>query len=220
MPQWIGATSGRILEPGERSAEVLFALIMTLTFTGTLSVVDAGRDDVRTMLIGALGCNLAWGIIDGIMYLMSRQSERRGNLMTLHAVRASSDSAQAHALIAGALPPLVASVLRPDELESIRLRLTALPDPPQSVAPTRRDWLGALAVCLLVFVTTLPLALPFLFMHSVLPAMRVSNAVALVMLFLTGVIYARSVHRPAWLVGSLMVVLGCVLVALTIALGG
>lgn len=220
MPQWTGATSGRILEPGERSAEVLFALIMTLTFTGTLSVVDAGRDDVRAMLIGALGCNLAWGIIDGIMYLMSRQSERRGNLMTLRAVRDSSDPAQAHSLIADALPPLVASVLRPDELESIRQRLAALPAPSPSVAPTRRDWLGALAVCLLVFVTTLPMAVPFLFMHRVLPAMRLSNAIALVMLFLTGVIYARSVHRPAWLIGSLMVVLGCILVALTIALGG
>ena len=37
---------------------------MVLTFTGSLSVAEAGRDDVRTMLIGALGCNLAWGIID------------------------------------------------------------------------------------------------------------------------------------------------------------
>jgi hypothetical protein len=33
---------------------------MVLTFTGSLSVADAGRADVRAMLIGALGCNLAW----------------------------------------------------------------------------------------------------------------------------------------------------------------
>ena len=49
---------------------------MVLTFTGSLSVAKPGRDDVRTMLIGALGCNIAWGIIDGILYLMSRLSEQ------------------------------------------------------------------------------------------------------------------------------------------------
>ncbi|UWX04260.1 hypothetical protein H1235_02870 [Pseudoxanthomonas sp. NC8] len=52
--------SRRILEPGERAAEILFGVIMTMTFTGTLSIVDAGREDVRVMFIGALGCNIAW----------------------------------------------------------------------------------------------------------------------------------------------------------------
>ena len=60
-------TSKRVLEPYDRISEVLFGLIMVLSITGSLSVADAGRDDVRTMLIGALGCNLAWGIIDGLL---------------------------------------------------------------------------------------------------------------------------------------------------------
>ena len=53
----------RVLTPNERISEVLFGLIMVLTFTGSLSVAEAGREDIRTMLIGALGCNLAWGLI-------------------------------------------------------------------------------------------------------------------------------------------------------------
>jgi hypothetical protein len=36
---------------------VLFGLIMVLTFTGTLSAASQGRTEVRTMLIGAIGCN-------------------------------------------------------------------------------------------------------------------------------------------------------------------
>ena len=36
-------------------------LIMALTFTLTLGVVTADRIQVRTMLLAALGCNLAWG---------------------------------------------------------------------------------------------------------------------------------------------------------------
>jgi hypothetical protein len=60
----------RVLDPSDRIAEVLFGLIMVLTFTGSLSIIEAGRDDVHAMLIGALGCNLAWGVIDGVFYLM------------------------------------------------------------------------------------------------------------------------------------------------------
>src|SRR6186713_468517 len=102
--------SRRVLEPHERISEVLFGLIMVLTFTGSLSVAEAGHEDVRTMLIGALGCNLAWGIIDGILYLMSCLAERGRNLRLLKAVRAERDPAHARRLIAGALPAVVSSV--------------------------------------------------------------------------------------------------------------
>src|SRR6188474_3945331 len=90
----------RVLDPGERVAEVLFGLIMVLTFTGSLSIAEAGRDDVRAMLIGALGCNIAWGIIDGILYLMGCLAEKGRDLSTFLAVREAGDPKQAERLIA------------------------------------------------------------------------------------------------------------------------
>jgi hypothetical protein len=63
-------SSKRVLSPIDRVSETLFDLIIVLTFTGSLSVAEAGRDDVRTMLIGALGCNLAWDLICAILNLM------------------------------------------------------------------------------------------------------------------------------------------------------
>src|SRR5215213_8105903 len=104
-------SSKRVLEPIDRVSEVLFGLIMVLTFTGGLSVAEAGHEDVRTMLIGALGCNLAWGIIDALLYLMQSLAERGRLLMTYQALRKAADPQRERALIAGALPPLVASVL-------------------------------------------------------------------------------------------------------------
>src|SRR6516162_297168 len=83
--------SKRVLDPHERIAEVLFGLIMVLTFTGSLSVAEAGRESVRTMLIGALGCNLAWGIIDGVLYLMGSLADKGSKLATLQALRKTSD---------------------------------------------------------------------------------------------------------------------------------
>jgi hypothetical protein len=213
-------SSKRVLEPHERVAEVLFGLIMVLTFTGSLSIAEAGRDDVRTMLIGALGCNVAWGIIDGVLYLMGSVAEKGRLLLTLHAVRRSARPEESQRLIADALPSTVASVLTPSEFESIGERLRALPEPPERVRLGREDWLGALGVFLLVFLSTFPVALPFVFVQSAGLAMRISNLIAVVMLFGMGYAFGRISGGRPWLVGISMVILGSVLVALTIALGG
>jgi len=52
---------GRVLEPVERLSEILFGLIMALTVTSAVSVATADQMTIRTVLIAALGCNLAWG---------------------------------------------------------------------------------------------------------------------------------------------------------------
>ena len=110
----------RILEPGERISEILFGLIMALTVTGATSIVTADRFQIRTMLIAALGCNVAWGIIDAGMYLMARLIERGGNTLLLREIREAPDNQTAHRVIADALPPLLAAVFQPAQLELIR----------------------------------------------------------------------------------------------------
>jgi len=213
-------SSNRVLEPHERISEILFGLIMVLTFTGSLSVAEAGREDVRIMLIGALGCNLAWGVIDGVLYLMGCLAEKGRKLMTLQALRKATDPKKAQRLIADALPPLIASILQPAELDSIRERLNQIPEPASPARLAKSDWRGALGVFLLVFLSTLPVAVPFMLIHNARLAMRVSNAVAVSMLFITGFAYGRCVGRSPKVFGIAMVVLGAVLVALTMALGG
>lgn len=213
-------SSKHVLDPADRVSEILFGLIMVLTFTGSLSVAEAGRDDVRVMLIGALGCNLAWGIIDGVFYLMGCLAEKGQGLATLRAVRGSKSSKEAARLIAVALPPVVASVVRPEELETLYQRLKNLPEPPARSRLAKDDWHGAIGVFLLVFLSTLPVAVPFVFMQSAGPALRVSNAVAIAMLFLCGCAFGHLTGRRPVRVGVAMVVLGAVLVGLTMVLGG
>jgi len=220
MPDDIIKSSKRALDPIDRVSEILFGLIMVLTFTGSLSVAQAGRDDVRTMLIGALGCNLAWGIIDGIFYLIGCLAEKGRAIRTLRAVRKASDPRKAQRVIAAALPQAVTRILQPAELEAIYRRLKELPDPPQRAQLRKDDWQGAVGVFLLVFLSTFPVVIPFIFMKNAAPAMRVSNVAAMGMLFLTGYAYGRITgHRP-WVTGVCMIVLGFILVGITIALGG
>ena len=214
------ASSPRVLEPIDRISEVLFGLIMVLTFTGSLSVAEAGREDVKTMLVGALGCNLAWGVIDAIFYLMGCIAERARSLATFRAVKLARDERVARRIVVDALPPVVASLLEPGELDDIRARLQRMPEPDDPAGLRREDYLGALGVFLLVFLSTFPVALPFMLLSDVRPALRLSNTIAVISLFLTGYAFGRLSGRQPWLFGIGMVVLGLVLVGLTIALGG
>ena len=213
-------SSKPVLEPSERISEVLFGLIMVLTFTGSLSVADAGRDDVRTMLIGALGCNLAWGIIDGILYLMGCLSEQGRGIRALRALRKAATCEEARRVVAEALPPMVAAVIAPEEYESIRQRLVQQPAPPSHPRLRKSEWLGALWVFLWVFLIIFPVATPFIFMSNLGWAMRVSNAIAIALLFVTGYAYGRIAEYHPWVTGLVMVVLGASLAGITMALGG
>jgi hypothetical protein len=215
-----GPPAKSLLDPMDRISEILFGLIMVLTFTGSLSVAQAGRDDVRAMLIGALGCNLAWGIIDAVFYLMASIAEKGRDLLTYRAVRNAADPAAARRVLADALPAVVAGVLEPAELEAVHARLRRLPEPPLRPSWSKEDFQGALGVFFLVFLATFPVVIPFLFMRHAVSALRVSNAIAVVMLFTLGCAHARFTGRRPWLTGIFMVALGIALVGITIALGG
>jgi VIT1/CCC1 family predicted Fe2+/Mn2+ transporter len=210
----------RVLEPGERIAEILFGLIMALTVTGATSVVTADRFQIRTMLIAALGCNIAWGIIDAGMYLMARLAERGSNALLLREVREAADRESANRIIADALPPLLASVFQPLQLELIREGLRRIPDSEMRPRLTGRDWLGALGVCILVILSTFPVVIPFIVFEDAQLALRISNAIAVVSLFFCGFIFARHAGLRPWATGLIMVIVGATLVGIAIALGG
>jgi len=212
--------SERVLDPIDRMTEVLFGLIMALTFTGTLSVATAGREDVRELLVGMIGCNLAWGLADAVMFLMSTLAERGHNLQLIQAARRAERGEDAHQLIAGSMPPILASLLRPDDYERLRQGLLGIRDQPETAWVTRADVLGAGAVFLLVFLSTFPVVIPFIVFSDVYVALRASNAVAIAMMFAAGYYLARHGGYRPLLTGASVVVLGVVLVGIAIALGG
>jgi hypothetical protein len=203
----------------ERLSEVIFGLIMVLTFTCSFSAATSGRAEVREMLIGAIGCNLAWAVIDALMYLMSSLGMRGHNLLSLHRLR-RGDAAEGRGVIADALPPLVAANLREEELEAVRQRLAALPEPPKRPRLQAEDWKGALGVFLLVFLSTFPVVLPFILMRDAAAALRLSNGIALFLLLYAGYKLGKYSGRSPWGTALSMAAIGIVVVAGTIALGG
>ena len=192
---------------------------MALTFTGTLDVASAGREDVRMLLVGTIGCNIAWGLVDAVMFLVTTLTERGRSAVTIRSVRAAGSPEQARAIVADALPPLVAKLMPAEDVEHLTQRISTetVPDRPSL---NGSDWLAAFGVFLLVFLSTFPVVIPFFFMNELHRALRTSNAVAIVMLFASGYMLARyGGYRPL-VTGISMVLLGVALVGIAIALGG
>ena len=208
------------LDPIDRISEVLFGLFMVLTFTGTLSVLDSGREQVRDMLVAAVGCNLAWGFVDGVMFVLRNLVTRARKRHLLRAVRGAVRPEQTHGLIAAEIGALSGALAAAD-LERVRRWIGAQPaqaDPVPGI--TRADLRGALGIFLLVFASTFPVVLPFVFIADPGMAKRVSAAVAIAMLFLCGHAWGRHAGLKPWRAGVAMVLLGVLIEAVVLALGG
>jgi hypothetical protein len=172
----------RYLDPGERLGEILFGLIMVLTFTSTArATLGESVTSARDLLVAALGCNIAWGVIDAGMYLMSAMLDR-------------ATVARERAAIAGVA------------VEPTRLH--------------RDDLKGALSCGWLVFASTFPVTVPFMIVDDAYVALRLSNTLLVVMLFLVGYQWGGYANVHKWMAGLVFTVLGLILVAIAIALGG
>jgi len=216
----MGTAPKHLLDPVDLASEVLSGLIMALAFTGSFSVATFGSAGVRPLLIGALGCNLAWGIMDGVIYLMDCLADKGRGLIAMRSVRSAASVEEGQQAVADALPASVAAILQPQELEVLRARLLRLPEPPPIPRLDKRDVLGAVLVCLIVVCCTFPVVIPFLFMHDGTRAVRVSHGIVIVMMFFTGYAQGHNLQHRPWAMGLAMVLLGSVLAGLTIALGG
>jgi VIT1/CCC1 family predicted Fe2+/Mn2+ transporter len=211
--------SARVLDPQERVSEILFGLIMALSFTGAIQVSTAGRDEVRPVLVAALGCNVAWGIIDAVLYLMSRLVERSRRLVVLRRFADADSDAARREVLAEQTPLRVVEVLRSEDLATLSA-FAADGLRRERVRLTSTDLRGAAGVFLLVVAATFPVVLPYFFTDDVTLAKRVSNGVSLVMMFLAGCVLGRYTGVSPARLGLAMVLLGVFLVGLTIALGG
>ena len=210
----------RLLNPIERISEILFGLIMALSFTCAISVAEVNRIEVKEILIGAIGCNLAWGIIDAVMYLMNLWAQRGRDLDILNFVRKTTDKDKAIGYISETLSPEMSEVLGRQSLEQIYKDISGSAPHAMRYRISWKDFKTALGIFLLVFVTTIPVALPFSLIQQVHVAMRFSNGIAILLLFIGGWVLARYGGFSKFRTGFFLALIGIGMVFLTIALGG
>ena len=214
----------KYLDQATSLGEVLFGLIMTLTFTlgAGLTIQEEGAEGARELLIATIGCNIAWGVIDGVFHMLGQLFERGRRRRVVQLIQGAAKDHDAAALVAGELDDVIEKVMTPEERGKLYGRIIAQVRsdgiPPNRV--TRNDVMGAIASFWLVFFASLPAAIPFLFIDDARLALRVSNAVLLGLLFVAGFSWAKyTTARPA-LTGLVFLLFGAALVVMAIALGG
>jgi VIT1/CCC1 family predicted Fe2+/Mn2+ transporter len=199
--------------------------VLTFTLAAGLTVED-GPDAGRELLIAAIGCNLAWGIIDGAMYLTERILERSRRQRSIRAVQEAADEAEQLAVVQGRVDEVLGEAVTAHATEAERARLMgfvrdlALRASTDHTPVRREDLLGALASGWLVIATALPAAVPFLLIDRPWVALRVSNTILVGMLFVVGWQWGKYGYVNRWLAGTIFLVVGLALVATAIALGG
>jgi len=209
-----------VLNPVDRVSEMLFGLLMALTFIGAVSAAESGNEQIRTLFTTALGCNLAWGLVDAVMYLVRTIAER-GRLITLvRAVKEAPDAEAGRLVVEQSLSRVAAGLVAAPEIEAVRTRIIALPQPPSRPKLVWPDFVAALKIFAIVVVATFPVVLPFLLIHDVVSAKNVSRGVSIAMLFLGGLALGRYAGYGSWRTGLMMAGLGIALILAINALGG
>lgn len=211
----------RHLDASTRLGEVLFGLIMALGITGAVRFGLAEANN-RELLIAVLGCNIAWGIVDGVMFAMLALFERARKFRIVNDVRnASSDEAaleRIHAELGNGLNSLVTS----NERDQFYRWVLALARQSEREQPRicRVDILGGIAVGALILLATFPIVVPFLVLSNPTIAVRLSNTIAVTMMFGIGWWWGRMVGANPLHIGAGVAAIGLTLVLITIALGG
>lgn len=212
----------RKLNPADRLGEILFGLIMAL---GIIGAVRVGEEEVskRSLFIAILGCNLAWAVVDGVMYALVELFERGRKLKLLRKVQASSSDATALEQVREELGPTLEPLAPPEVLTGFYgevLKSVRGAGELKQASVHRDDVLGGLAVALVIMLATFPVLVPYLVIRDTTRAVRVSELIAVVLLFLLGYKWGRMVGTNPWKLGFALTLVGGILVGVTILLGG
>lgn len=221
----------RLLDPIDLLVEGIYSVLIVLTFTLAVRIADSNRlltqnfadEFVLQLFWAALGCAVAWGLIDGVMYILTCVFERGQERRLFRSIRNLNSEEEGITKLAGELDDDLGSLATEEERRAIYATLYARlrQAPPPQVELERADFAGALGIVLVAVGTALPVVLPLLlFLDDPSTAVRVSNLAAFAMLFIMGYWWAVYAGGKPWRFGLLLVTIGVVMVLVAIPLGG
>jgi VIT1/CCC1 family predicted Fe2+/Mn2+ transporter len=208
------------LDTPDKISEITTGLLMVISITGTISVSTAGNNDVKDLLWAAIGCNTAWGLIDAISSLMGTIIERERNITQGIKIREGASQDASREIVRDNLSPLLSELMNDDEVDKLAEELKQLPAPDKKNSLTLKDFLIGGQIFLLVFLSTFPVVLPFVFFKDVHEAMRVSNGIVILLLFVAGYALGKYSGLKPFLTALFFTAIGVFLSAIIIILGG
>jgi hypothetical protein len=213
------------LSEADVQVEMLCGVIMVLVLIGYLKL-SLAQDDIefkKLMMLVPLGCNAAWGIIDGIMYVLVNLRERGNKSKLLSLIKSAKNQTDAMALVRKEFGFAFFDLLNQDTQKNIYEEILKGVTNATIVKPkgiSKNDLRLVLKTFLIVLSSGVPIVIPFFFLNDVWLAIRISHIIGLVMLFCIGYWWAKfaSRHRIRSAIG--LTILGVVIVGMTELLHG
>ena len=214
----------RFIDPGDALGEVMFGIIMTLTFTvGARYFMVKGEFDSNELIVGVVGCNIAWGVIDAVLFVLGALFFRSQRARFYHALRSAPDEQTALSAVADQFgledEPLSVPAEERAKLYQAILAVGRRANP-APIGITKSDLTAAFLVFALVTFTAIPCVVPFLIIADESKALTVSNTVQVLLLFIGGYRWGSYTAVAPWKVGLTVAILGFGMCMLTVVLGG
>jgi hypothetical protein len=213
--------ANKYLAPEDRLAEAICGLIMVLSFTAATSAIFEGATP-HALLFAVLGCNIAWGIVDGVTYILGNLMNRGARARLILTLQRTPDDLMAARAVQARIDDTLGPLLTPEQRQQVlQWIVEGVPSlKPEPVRIRKADLLTGLVCFLIVFGATIPMLLPFMLLKNEVHALRISNALALAMLFAMGWRWAAFANMSRLKTGLALLAMGVVLVVVTLVLGG
>jgi VIT1/CCC1 family predicted Fe2+/Mn2+ transporter len=226
-----GNLLAQFLDPIDVLAEVIFSVLIILTFTLWFGIIKLGAtpdklitvEYMNEFIVAVFAATLAWGIIDGIMLALLSVFARGERHRFLADLQAAASDEEAIDLIAGEfdfnLEPITGEQQRQalyvDMLEHLR------DSKPRPVGFQSEDLLGALTSVVVAVLAIVPSLVPLVLLRDQgILAVRISNGVSFFVLFTAGYLWGRYTGANPWKTGLLLLGAGVIMMAIAIPLGG
>jgi VIT1/CCC1 family predicted Fe2+/Mn2+ transporter len=170
------------------------------------------------VIIAALTCNIAWGLTDAMMYLLSNTIDRGHRIHVANQILSAEPDAAVE-LVRAEVGDWVNVSLADNQLRQVVEVMRRNRTKPDRAALLRSDLKGAASVFVTVVLATFPPILPLLFVRDPDVALRLSNLISVLFLIFLGAVLDRLIGARARF-ALIMPLLGMALVAIIIALGG
>lgn len=217
------------LDPIEILQKAVYGILIIMTCTMAVRGLQAeyvsdetAAQAVRGLFLAAIGCAIAWGLIDAVIYVLACEGERNESQRMLRLVQKSASDDAAAELTEMHMGPVVKRLAT--DAERARLahevvsRVQILDPKPQGIR--RDDIVGATALFLVALSATLPVIIPLALVRDPFLAVRAANVLSLIVLFIIGYNSGRYVGTKPLQSGLSIMLTGLVAVIVAIPLGG
>jgi hypothetical protein len=216
------------LDPVDILIESIFSVLIVMTFTLgfhlfslELLAKPTAPDYVRSLTYAAIGAAIAWGFIDAAVYVLASVAERDHARRFVRSIQSAPSRREAIDGVAELLEERLAEVTVESERE--QLATTILNQitgrKAQDVTIQREDITSALALFSVALASALPVVLPLLLIGDPLTALRASNLVSVLFLFVIGYNWGRHAGGRPLRSGLIVALTGLSLVLIAVFLG-